>query len=91
MAQTLEQCTEVFRTFSNVESFFSWQIICDLLELDIIQLEENSWGAWARGQGRAEEGVHKHGNEGGGAPLYQAKPADVVPVLRVGCWRSSSG
>ena len=40
MAQTLEQCSEVFITFSNVESFFSWQIICDLLELDIIQLEE---------------------------------------------------
>ena len=43
MAQTLEQCVDVFRTFSNVENFFSWQITCDLLELDIIQLEENSW------------------------------------------------
>ena len=32
MAQTLEQCVDLFRTFSNIENFFSWQIICDLLE-----------------------------------------------------------
>ena len=43
MAQTLEQCVDLFRTFSNIENFFSWQITCDLLELDIIQMEENSW------------------------------------------------
>ena len=42
MAQTLEQCVDLFRTFSNIENFFSWQITCDLLELDVIQLEENS-------------------------------------------------
>ena len=42
-AATLEQCVDVFRAFNNIDVFFAWQITCDLLELNILQQEENSW------------------------------------------------
>ena len=42
-ALTLEECVDVFRAYNNIESFFSWQIICDLMELNIVKMEENSW------------------------------------------------
>ena len=43
MAQTLEECVDVFESFNNIKSFFSWQIVCDLLEFNIIKMSENSW------------------------------------------------
>ena len=42
-AGTLEECVNVFRAFNNIDIFFAWQIVCDLLELNILKMEENSW------------------------------------------------
>ena len=42
-AATLEECVDVFRAFNNIDIFFAWQIVCDLLELNILEMEENSW------------------------------------------------
>ena len=42
-AATLEECVDVFRAFDNIGAFFAWQIVCDLLELNILQQDENSW------------------------------------------------
>lgn len=42
-SQTLEECVAVFSKFRNISDFFGWQICCDLIELDIIQMDENSW------------------------------------------------
>ena len=42
-AATLEECVDVFRAFHNIKDFFAWQIVCDLLELNILKMDENSW------------------------------------------------
>ena len=42
-AATLEECVDVFRAFDNIGAFFAWQIVCDLLELNILQQDEDSW------------------------------------------------
>ena len=42
-AATLEECVNVFRAFNNIDVFFAWQIICDLLEFNILKMDENSW------------------------------------------------
>ena len=41
-AATLEDCVNVFRAFNNIDVFFAWQIICDLLEFNILKMDENS-------------------------------------------------
>ena len=40
---TLEERVDVFRAFNNIDIFCAWQIVCDLLELNILEMEENSW------------------------------------------------
>lgn len=42
-AATLEECVDVFRAFNNIDVFFAWQIVCDLLELNVLKQDENSW------------------------------------------------
>ena len=34
---------DVFRAFNNINFIFAWQIICNLLELNILQQDENLW------------------------------------------------
>ena len=52
-AGTLEECVDVFRAFDNIDIFFAWQIVCDLLELNILKMEENSWVVLGPGPRRA--------------------------------------
>ena len=66
-AETLEECVDVFRAFNNIDVFFAWQIVCDLLELNILKQDENSWvvlgpGAKA-GLGRIFSNVTSSENE----------------------------
>ena len=34
---------DVFIAFKNIDVFFAWQIVCDLLELNVLKQDENSW------------------------------------------------
>ena len=51
-AATLEECVNVFRAFNNIDVFFAWQIICDLLEFNILKMHENSWVVLGPGPGQ---------------------------------------